>query len=241
MTAPRPVEVAPERIAGWVARFTTSHGEVTWSLADAEGQGGSPSAYLLSAADGSWARLQGWASPSGADRPPDLSAAAAWVRPPGPVLTLLVRRGGYAVAVSSGGGELLASKVGTRHVQSRTAAGGWSQQRFARRRANQADELVGALVGHAVRVLQEGEGRAGPVAALVVGGDPSLTAQALAGLGHGPRRRVPDLPRRELPDLADPRRSVLEEAVRRGRAVRVRVHNAEGRGAVPGKGAAPRP
>jgi hypothetical protein len=40
-------------------------------------------------------------------------------------------------------GGLLAHKVGTRYVQSRTAAGGWSQQRFARRRDNQADELVG--------------------------------------------------------------------------------------------------
>ena len=226
MTASRPVEVAPERLEGWIARFTGSHGEVTWSLAPSEDPGASPSAYLLSAADGSWARLQGWAEAPGPQLPPDLSPTAAWARPPGPVLTVLVRRGGYAVAVSSADGRLLASKVGTRRVQSRTAAGGWSQQRFARRRANQADELVGALVGHAARVLEEGEGRGGPVGALVLGGDPSLAAQALAELGVGARRRLPDLPSRDLPDLPDPRRAVLEEALRRGRAVRVRVHNA---------------
>ena len=51
------------------------------------------------------------------------------------------------------GDRLTAHKVGTRYVQSRTAAGGWSQQRFARRRANQADGLVGAAVEHAVRLL----------------------------------------------------------------------------------------
>ena len=51
------------------------------------------------------------------------------------------------------GGRLTAHKVGTRYVQSRTAAGGWSQQRFARRRANQADGLVGAAAEHAVRLL----------------------------------------------------------------------------------------
>ena len=45
------------------------------------------------------------------------------------------RRGGYAVGLASGGG-FTASKVGSRHVQSRTAAGGWSQQRFARRRGS---------------------------------------------------------------------------------------------------------
>jgi hypothetical protein len=90
-------------------------------------------------------------------------------------------------------------------------------------------------------VLEEGELRAGPVAALVLGGDPSLGGQALAALGVGARRRLSGLPRRELPDLPDPRRSVLEEALRRGRAVRVRVHNAEGRGSVPAEGAAPRP
>src|SRR5690606_20370060 len=124
MTDPRPVEVAPERLAGWVERFTASHGEVTWSLAASKDPVSSPSAYLLSAADGSWAWLQGWAPPPGEDLPPDVSATATWARPPGPVLTMLVRRGGYAVAVSSAGGDLLGSKVGTRHVQSRTAAGG---------------------------------------------------------------------------------------------------------------------
>ena len=50
------VSVAPERLAGWVRRFTASHGDVTWSV----DRGTSPSSFLLRAADGSGARLTSW-------------------------------------------------------------------------------------------------------------------------------------------------------------------------------------
>ena len=52
----------------------------------------------------------------------------------------LVRLGRYAVGVYEGA-RLLASKTDTRLVHARHAAGGWSQQRFARRREQQAREL----------------------------------------------------------------------------------------------------
>ena len=131
-----------------------------------------------------------------------------------PLALLLVRRGGYAVGVARGG-SLVEHKVGTRYVQSRTAAGGWSQQRFARRRANQADELVGAVTDHAVRLLLRTD-----ASGLVVGGDRALVATVLeddrlAGLRA--------LPRRELFDLPDPRLDVLRTALERGRAVRVTI------------------
>ena len=129
-----------------------------------------------------------------------------------PLAVLLVRRGGYAVGVAVEG-ELTSRKVGTRHVQSRTAAGGWSQQRFARRRANQADALVGAVTEHAVRLLA-GAGATG----LVVGGDRALVT---AVLEDERLAALLDLPRRELFDLPDPRADVLRTAVERGRAVRV--------------------
>jgi hypothetical protein len=137
-----------------------------------------------------------------------------------PLAVLLVRRGGYAVGLAeraAGVPAYTASKVGTRHVQSRTAAGGWSQQRFARRRGNQADELVRAVADHAARLLLS------PLpAGLVVGGDKALVRDVLAD----PRLALlGDLPRRELYDLPDPRRSVLEDALRRGRAVRVTVED----------------
>ncbi len=132
-----------------------------------------------------------------------------------PLAVVLVRRGGYAVGLADAAGHLSASKVGTRHVQSRTAAGGWSQQRFARRRGNQADELVRAVTDHAHRLLPRGI-----PGGLVVGGDKALVRAVL----DDPRLAfLGDLPRRELYDLPDPKRAVLDDAVRRGRAVRVTV------------------
>jgi hypothetical protein len=133
-----------------------------------------------------------------------------------PLAVVLVRRGGYAVGLAEGPA-FTASKVGTRHVQSRTAAGGWSQQRFARRRGNQADELVRAVADQAARLVLSP-----PPSGLVVGGDKALVRDVLAG----PRLAgLADLPRREFYDLPDPRRPVLEDALRRGRAVRVTVED----------------
>ena len=144
-----------------------------------------------------------------------------------PLGVLLVRRGGYAVGLARGG-RLAESKVGTRHVQSRTAAGGWSQQRFARRRDKQADELVGAVVAHARRLLLHDdesppEGADGIPRGLVVGGDRALIRDVL---GAPQLRALRGLPTRELYDLPDPRREVLETALRRGRAVQVRLTEA---------------
>ncbi|PID97096.1 MAG: hypothetical protein CSA84_01755 [Actinomycetales bacterium] len=130
-----------------------------------------------------------------------------------PLILVLIRRGGYAVGVAEGG-ELVAAKVGRRRVQGRTAAGGWSQQRYARRRANQADHLVDAVAGHAATLAT----RQAP-AALVLGGDRRLGTHVLAD----PRlEALTGLPRRELPDLPDPSARVLAVALRRARTVWVR-------------------
>lgn len=135
-----------------------------------------------------------------------------------PIAVLLIRRGGYAVALVAQS-VLVAHKVGSRHVQSRTAAGGWSQQRFARRRGNQADELVRAVRDHLVRVLGDTE-----CAGLLVGGDRTLVGEVL----EDPRLHgIRDLPRRELYDLPDPNRAVLDRAIERGRAVRVSISHGQ--------------
>lgn len=230
MTATRQAQVPPERLAGWVDRFVGSHGPSVPSL---DGTA-DPPARLLSAEDGSWARLRAW-SPPPAD---DLASSGAglgralgeWARPPA-LLVILVRRGGYAVAVVSGAGELVAHKVGTRLVQSRTAAGGWSQQRYARRRENQADALVEAVIGHAARVLSEGQSRAGPVGGVVLGGDRTLASAVLEALpsaspASASLPALTGLPRRGLWNLPDPRRAVLDDAVATARAVQIEVHNA---------------
>ncbi|MEO7233930.1 MAG: acVLRF1 family peptidyl-tRNA hydrolase [Lapillicoccus sp.] len=187
----RVVEVAPERLERWLAGFAERHDGIA-----------SATPEHVVGGDGAEAVFDRFA--------------------PEPMGVVLVRRGGYACALVSGG-SVVASKVGTRHVQSRTAAGGWSQQRFARRRGNQADALVEAVAGHALRILLAGNespatGARGIPAGLVVGGDRALVAQVLEDSGL---RALSGLPRRELYDLPDPRRDVLDTAVQRGRAVRV--------------------
>lgn len=185
----------------------------------------------LRGADGEIADLRCWSVPAAqVNRPAPgdattaeaLAAIAAWVAPPTHLGLVLIRRGGYAVGRAEGA-SLASHKSGTRYVQSRTAAGGWSQQRFARRRSNQADALL-VTVAERLRTLLVAEQHAPRPAGLVVGGDRALTARLLELLTQDAvTRDLPDLPRRELPDLPDPRLEVLRTALRRGRAVRVRV------------------
>jgi len=200
--------VPAERVEGWLERFAARHGTTSWEVVD--------DAVELTADDGSWARLL---PPFPPLAPADgkTGAAAPYGGIVGHVLTdrrvgvLLVRLGGHAAGVFEGS-RLVTSKVGSRQVHGRSAAGGWSQQRFARRRGNQADELVRGVAEHAVRLLPATAG----VQGLVVGGDRTLARDVLADprLAH-----LDGLPRRELYDLSDPRLAVLQEAVRRARAV----------------------
>ena len=133
---------------------------------------------------------------------------------------LLVRRGRWAVGVFDGS-DLVVSKVDARLVQGRTAAGGTSQQRYARRRGNQADAAAEEAADIAARVLlPHAPGAAtDPVAAVVCGGDRSMVDAVLTD-----RRLAPLLALRHphLLDCAEPRLTVLEEAAVTAR--RVRIH-----------------
>ena len=140
------------------------------------------------------------------DGPPDVAALADAAATPLAWGILLVRKGGFAVAAVEGEA-IVASKVGQRHVQGRTKAGGQSQQRFARRRDNQARQAYEAAAGHAHRILVLGS--AAP-AALVCGGDRSAVDAVLADARLSQLSVVRTDPWLAVPD---PRRSVLEQAV----------------------------
>ena len=114
---------------------------------------------MLTAADGAVATVT-VPFPPLPDSPDPLDCAARPRRQDRLVGALLVRRGGYAVGVFAGR-ELRSSKVGHGYVQGRTKAGGWSQQRFARRRANQADRAYAGAAEAAYAVLRSGRGRPG--------------------------------------------------------------------------------
>lgn len=200
------VTVPPERIARWLAGFAERHGAVTTA--------GTADGVLAEAADGASAECHlpfGWPGEPGADADA-LTTAAAY---PWRVGLLLVRRGAHAVGVADGA-KLVAHKVDTRYVQGRTAAGGWSQQRFARRRDKQTRESTDAAADHAARVLLAGL----PLTGLVTGGDRALVAAVLDD-----RRLAPlaALPRTDLPDVPEPRHATLLDAARRYREVRIRL------------------
>jgi hypothetical protein len=206
MTA-REVLVVPARVERWVENFGTRHGE--FSLAVEDGA-------LTGIADDGATFVARPPFGSSYDGPPDVAAFHRSLEPPAHWGILLVRKGGFAVARLTGD-TIEESKVGQRHVQGRTKAGGQSQQRFSRRRDNQARAAYEAAAGHAHRILT------GPLTALVCGGDRTAVEQVL----EDPQlRRWSKL--RVEPWLAvpDPRRSVLDQAVVDAGSVAVTVTDA---------------
>ena len=201
------VLVPAARLARWVLNFGGRHGDTAFGV--------SGGALTGVAADGSTfrARLPLGASYAGE---PDAAGFAGVVAAPARWGVLLVRRGGFAVARLAGE-TVVESKVGQRHVQGRTKAGGQSQQRFARRRDNQARQAFEAAADHAARIL--GDSPRGTL--VVTGGDRTAVDEVLADprlsrlTVAGPWLAVPD-----------PRRAVLEQAVRDALAVTIEVHNA---------------
>jgi hypothetical protein len=115
---------------------------------------------------------------------------------------LLIRRGGVAVGVFEGR-RLAASKIETAYVQGRTKAGGWSQQRYARRRGNQARKLGETAAGLMVTLVLP---RADQLAALATGGDRESVDAVLDDPRLSSLRR---LALERVYPVADPRHPVL--------------------------------
>ena len=121
----------------------------------------------------------------GLDDPAAIAEAlAAHARKPRTVGVLLVRLGGYAAGVFTGYPPVLgAAKVGSRLVHGRSAAGGWSQHRFARRREKQANEALSAAADAAVLIFGGVKKGGARLDAVVLGGD----RRAVADLRDDPR------------------------------------------------------
>lgn len=206
------LDVGPERIAAWVEEFAARHGSAQVKM------GNGRDIVTLIAADGSVAEchvpfppLTATATGTGAD----LAAHAAADRT---VAVLLARLGGYAAGVFTGAQpQLVASKVGSRLVHGRSAAGGTSQHRFARRREKQAREALEAAADNAVGVFG---GFGGQLDALVLGGD----KRSIAVLREDPRLRPYfEIAVERFLTVPDPRLVVLQGTPRLFRAVRIRL------------------
>jgi len=240
------IDVAPERFPGWIESFGGRHGAVRVAAGPGDaGPDGSVVFVAADGAVArahapfppvpglTGAREAGDREPVGQDSAGQDSVGQGFVgQDPGEVArviaahaaagrtvgVLLVRLGGYAAGVFTGAPPRLAdSKVGSRLVHGRSAAGGQSQQRFARRREKQAAEALGAAADTAAAVF----GRSGrPLDALVLGGD----RRAMAGLRDDPRLRgYFAVAADRFLTTPDPRLAVLRETPKMFRAIRVQL------------------
>lgn len=201
------VAVPVVRIQRWVDNFAARHGETRLAV--------DSGALTGAAADGS-SFITALPFEKSYAGPVEVEAFIAAAAPPAQWGILLVRKGGFAIARMSGSG-IAEHKIGRRHVQGKTKAGGWSQQRFARRRANQASAAYEAAAEHAARIL---DGLRGP---LVTGGDHGGVDDVL-----GDRRLQALTVTGPWLAVQDPNRAVLDQAIEDAQKVRIEVLNADG-------------
>lgn len=236
------VDVDPARLGRWLDGFEARHAGVATTSAGGPARapagtsagssedtaGGSVASLVLVATDGATAEI--FAPPGEVGPFPDTSSrdlavvldqVIEQVRRPRRLGLLLARQSAVAVGVAEGD-TLLVSKVDTSYVQGRTAAGGWSQHRFARRRENQAKAAAGDAADIAVRLLLP---RTATLAAVVAGGDRRAVEAILADPRLAPVRALRDERFLEVPE---PRLAVLKEAVASARAVRILVRDPVG-------------
>ncbi|MEV6694986.1 acVLRF1 family peptidyl-tRNA hydrolase [Micromonospora sp. NPDC051196] len=203
------VEISPERIRGWLDGFYSRHDGAT-----------EQGLVLTGASNGDTATL--YPPPGLADVKDVDTLLARIIRPPR-IAVLLARKGAVAAGVVDGT-TITVSKVERFYVQGRTAAGGSSQQRYARRRANQAQAATSRAADIAARImLPHAPGViADPhdaISALVCGGDRLMIDEVLTD------RRLAPLALLRHPHLlesAEPRLAVLQDAAVTAR--RIRVH-----------------
>lgn len=207
MTELHRVRVDPGRLERWLAGFSLRHPEATVTVT-ADG-------VELASPDGAraWVRTP-WGPPALAD---PLAALVAQATRPRRIGALLVRRNSHAIGVFDGA-ELLRHRVGRHYVQGRTKAGGWSQQRYARRRGNQAARAFDRAALDAADILLP---VAGTLDALLLGGDGQAVRTVLADPALAELRVLHERHRHDLVPVADPNLQVLRDALPRFLAIAI--------------------
>jgi hypothetical protein len=200
------VRVDVRRLSKWLDGFADRHGPIVAAL---EGD-----QVSLTAADESRAWVEVPFPPLLVEAGRIVTSLLVHAAVPRRVGVLLVRRGGYAAGVFLGR-ELISSKVGSSYVQGTTKAGGWSQQRYARRRGNQAKAAFAEAADIAVRILLPDKDE---LDQLVLGGDRAgcdavLEDARLASLALLSRGRFLAVP--------DPRLRVLQATPEQFLSVRI--------------------
>jgi hypothetical protein len=202
----RAVEIEPERVRGWFARFADRHQGIATTRLE-------PELVTVTARDGAVAVVEVPFGPLTADT---FDGFIDHLAQPRTIGLLLVRLGGHSVGVAEGG-RVTVSRTDRKPVHGRSSAGGWSQRRFARRREGQARQALQAAAQDAFEVLVP---RLSEVDAIVLGGDQRALDvlredRRLAGIFERAGARVLE--------VGEPRRATLEEAAGRARSVEIVV------------------
>lgn len=207
----RAIEVAPERLAGWFARFAERNGGVRNTVLTAD-------EVVVHAENGTTATVRVPFGPLDAAGAHGVDALVEHVLRARRIGLVLARLGAHSVGISDGG-RVVVSRTDRHLVHGRSAAGGWSQQRFARRRAGQAREALRRAADDVHEVLGA---RVAELDAVVLGGDRRALDELRADARLAP---VFALAEPRVLELGEPRRSVLEDAAERARAVEVIVRD----------------
>lgn len=211
MSTQQTIEVMPERLMRWCHGFADRHGGVTSTDR-------SPQRWTLLGGDGVRARIEPAFPPvkvdAGESAGLDIGDLVEHALAERMVGVLLVRLGAHAAGVFQGS-QLVSSKVGRALVHGRSKAGGWSQQRFARRRAGQARESLADAAAVTARVLLPEVAR---LDAVVLGGD----RRAIDRLrGDGKLAPVFDRAVERFLTVPEPRLAILRDTPRLFRSARV--------------------
>lgn len=208
--ATRLIEVHRDRLAGWLARFEAGHGSLSVST--------SGRVVTCVAADGAIAKVEGWREFSGPDPLADLLTDLSRPRP---WAALLVRRRAHAVARYLDDA-LIEQRHDSHYVQGRTKAGGWSQQRYARRRANQADHAFGQAADDARDVLLP---HLETTEVLILGGDRQAVRAVLSSPGLEGLQRLAAVTDRRFLAVEDPRLVTLQRLPERVLSVTIGLND----------------
>lgn len=212
----RAVEVPGERLARWFDGFAERNDGVVLTVL-------TPSEVVVRAGNGTTATV---AVPFGplavegrVELPgPAIDALVEHVLRPRRIGLVLARLGAHSVGIATGG-RVEISRTDRHLVHGRNSAGGWSQQRFARRREGQARDALRRAADDALDVV----GRELPrLDGVVLGGDRRALDELRADARLEPLFAVAE-PR--ILELGEPRRSVLDEAAERACAIEIVVRD----------------
>lgn len=215
----RAVEVTPERLGRWFENFGIRNGGISATTLSQE-------EIIVYGGNGTTARvavpfppLPG--VPATPVEYPDLAVDALIEHATRQrrIGLVLVRKGAHSVGVAHGE-TVVVSRTDTHYVQGRTAAGGTSQQRFARRRQEQSTQALRKAAEDVFEVVGR---RLSSLDAVVLGGDHA----ALDQVRSDPRlQSVFEHASARVLDVAEPRRRVLDDAARRARSLEIVIQDA---------------